>query len=675
MKSLSEVQIADGYAPGEGVDAVKDIYLPCLSNCNKHKRVTFSFNSSALATLSEGLEALIENDGSLELVIGDTLSFNEERSIKEGEKAKNKGFQDICLARLNLLFQEENLNKDDFKYKLGLLTNLIGSDKLTIKFAFKKERLNPDAYDISKQHTKIAIFEGNNDELVVWGGSSNLSNSGLKDNLEEFSVFKSWDVESGYNRHAPRLLKTWKSLWNDNLEDWKVEEVPGEFYEKWKKRFPKRNEVKKKKRDKIKYQIDPKIWNHKKEAIEIFLEKKKGILAMATGTGKTKTALEVAKILYGNKDINSVIICTGRKNLLDQWTQEIYEWKEKCNFEDLIVNRQYDNHRDIRKFVASNENKIFLISRNAKWLAELFGGLEKAKKEKCLIIHDEIHGLGADSFESNLPKEGGQSDFKYRLGLSATPEREHDEEGTEFIISEIGPVIYTFKLEDAIKKGILCPFNYHPISFWLSEEEQEEKKSEWSKFHASKNSDDPMRPEELYRKLADINKKAESKHQVFREFMEIEENKEKTKQTILFASTTEQGDRSTNVIRKTTSNYKTFYSGEDSTYLERFSAGEIDCLVTCHVISEGIDIQSLKNVILFSSDRALLETTQRIGRCLRTDPNDPDKIANVIDLVLDYDVLSDLNKTNYDDDSIDEKSDWRRATWLTELSKVRKENE
>ena len=65
----------------------------------------------------------------------------------------------------------------------------------------------------------------------------------------------------------------------------------------------------------------------------------------------------------------------------------------------------------------------------------------------------------------------------------------------------------------------------------------------------------------------------------------------------------------------------------------QFARGEIDCLITCHRISQGIDIRALQNVFLFASARAKLETIQRIGRCFCTDPANPDKRARVIDFV------------------------------------------
>ncbi|MGK7959983.1 MAG: helicase-related protein [Crocosphaera sp.] len=94
-------------------------------------------------------------------------------------------------------------------------------------------------------------------------------------------------------------------------------------------------------------------------------------------------------------------------------------------------------------------------------------------------------------------------------------------------------------------------------------------------------------------------------------------------------------------MHKHTADYRTYYSEEDPSYLKAFAKGEIDCLIACHKISQGIDIKSLKNVILFSSARAKLETIQRIGRCLRTDPESPNKKATIVDFVVEVEEIKD----------------------------------
>ena len=153
IKQFSQIEIADGSSPGEGVDTVEEIYTPrFLANCTKHQRLTFSFSSNVLLELVHGIEALIDNGGSIDLVIGQPVTEQEEKSINLGTKDANKrgGYDELCLLRLKQLFREieeiEDPNKKEgLPFKLGLLTNLIGSGRLNIKFSFKKTRIeNPE---------------------------------------------------------------------------------------------------------------------------------------------------------------------------------------------------------------------------------------------------------------------------------------------------------------------------------------------------------------------------------------------------------------------------------------------------------------------------------------------------------------------------------------------------
>ena len=93
------------------------------------------------------------------------------------------------------------------------------------------------------------------------------------------------------------------------------------------------------------------------------------------------------------------------------------------------------------------------------------------------------------------------------------------------------------------------------------------------------------------------------------------------------------GSQLLEIIHRFTHLYRTYYADDEHSHLVEFSRGAIDCLVTCHKISQGIDIRLLKTVVLFSAARAKLETIQRIGRCLRIDPSNPGKRARVINFV------------------------------------------
>ena len=166
-----------------------------------------------------------------------------------------------------------------------------------------------------------------------------------------------------------------------------------------------------------------------------------------------------------------------------------------------------------------------------------------------------------------------------------------------------------------------------------------------------------MSDEEVWMEIARVYKTSRAKLPVFDDF--IRENQQLLERCIVFVETQEYGYEVLESIHKYRLDFHTYFSGEDSETLKRFARGELECLITCHRVSEGIDIRSLNSVILFSSARARLETIQRMGRCLRTDPDKPEKVANIVDFIRQSD--QDGKQT----------ADEERAEWLSGLSHVR----
>lgn len=168
-----------------------------------------------------------------------------------------------------------------------------------------------------------------------------------------------------------------------------------------------------------------------------------------------------------------------------------------------------------------------------------------------------------------------------------------------------------------------------------------------------------MSNEELWTEIAKVYKTAEMKPFVFANYLET--NPAVLEHCILFVETRAYGEPILELLHRYTHLYRTYYAKDDREHLVDFAQGEIDCLVTCHRISQGIDIRSLNTVVLFASARAKLETIQRIGRCLRVDPLQPDKRALVVDFV----------RPACPSDPVPN-ADQERCAWLTELATVRK---
>ena len=474
-------------------------------------------------------------------------------------------------------------------------------------------------------------------------GSINDSIHGFQ-NYESIKVFKTW---AGTKEYVESDAERFNRLWYCKDSNLKIYTTPEAIKQKiFKLRTADRPyHLVKKPNNK---------WAHQDKAVSCFMEKEHGILAMATGTGKTVTAMKIINKLFEENKIRRVVITMFGNDLLDQWAKQMRD-----NYKNKQIYYQYETHKDLNKFIMHPDNAILLISRDAGNLTKLLnllGRMPGDYKNDTLFIFDEVHGAGSNSFVENLT--GRISPYRYRLGLSATPEREYDDIGNEFLQTEIGDIIFTFSLEDAIRKGILCEFDYIPLPYVLTEEEKAKKKKIIAAFNAKKEAGEAVDEKDMFTQLARINKIAIDKINEFESF--ISHNTELLKKSIIFVQEMEYGIKLQDVLVKYTDRYHTYYADDEKSNLDDFAEGRIDCLLTCKKISEGIDISSVTNIFLFASDRSKLVTTQRIGRALRLDKKNPNKKATVIDFILDDFTENDNN------------ADQDRKEWLTKLSETRR---
>ncbi len=393
-------------------------------------------------------------------------------------------------------------------------------------------------------------------------------------------------------------------------------------------------------------------WIHQDKAIDCFLREESGILEMATGTGKTRTAIRIMETLFRENKVDQILVLTYGNDLLEQWYRELLL---RC--QDTILFRWYGNYNEFSRFqITKAKEKIILISREGERIKYVLGRL-KDLGERTLLVFDEVHGAGSEGFRKAVENE--IPFFHYRLGLSATPIREFDQEGSVFLEKAIGPVIFHFDIADAIKNGILCCFRYIPLHYQLTSEEKKKKQNIIAAYEQKRKKGIAFQEEDLYRDLARVNKLAINKISLFQEY--IQKEPQILERCIIFVETREYGLALQKMLLSYIYKFHTYYGNDDSSNLRKFARGQIDCLITCKKISEGIDIQSVKNIVLFSSDRSKLATTQRIGRSLRKSPADREKVASIVDFIYDSGKSEDVT------------ADSEREQWLTELSKVREE--
>ncbi len=615
-------------------DITEELYKPCLLWATRFDRGVGYFTSGWLKCNIEGLSDFAFRGGKMRLITSPIISNADADAIIAANENDGTAYKLLDKALSQNL---ESLKNEMEKDILNTFAWLIYDGIVELRFAVPCKSLSDGNF-----HDKFGIFYKELDALS-FSGSLNDSVHGFS-NYESIKVFSTW---SGTGIYVEEDIGRFNRLWerqDQNLKIFTITQAIKEMIFKF--RTSNRPYFIQKEKNK---------WIHQDRAIECFLLKEHGILAMATGTGKTVTAMKIADNLFDDHKIRRVVITMYGNDLLDQWAKQLRE-----HFTDKSIYYHYAYQKMMNNFIMHPDNSILLISReadNLKKLLDLFDRSPGNYKEDTLFIFDEVHGAGANSFVRTL--SGRLSQYKYRLGLSATPEREYDDAGNNFLQQEIGDIIFEFSLKDAIKKGILCEFNYIPLPYILSEEEREKKRRIIATFNAKKKNGEFVNEADMFTKLSLVNKTAINKIEEFEAL--IAKHRHLLNKCIIFVQTMEYGELLQKVLIKYTDRYHTYYADDEKTNLEKFSSGDIDCLVTCKKISEGIDISCVTNIFLFSSDRSKLITTQRIGRALRLDKNNPNKIANVIDFI-----LNDSDKEN------DIDSDHERREWLKDLSQTRR---
>jgi superfamily II DNA or RNA helicase len=614
----------------------EEFYEKCFEWASYYDRAVGYFTSSWIRDNAGGLSKFAINSGNVRWIISPILGAEDLKAVESGFKfdEENQKYQNILDFSLDEL--KKNLETDT----INTVAWMVYDEILEFRFAVPKKDLHGDFHD------KFGIFTDNDNNSLSFNGSINDSAKG-NENYESIKIFRTW---TGLNDFVEDDKKRFQKLWDDEDPNVSVLKLPDAIK---KKIFELRSDDRPYKKPEKNVVINK--WRHQDEAVEAFIREKNGILEMATGTGKTKTAISIINKLIQTGEISTVVVTVDGTDLLDQW------YKILLLNTNLKGYRYYESHKELAGFLLNNKGSFLLVSRNEKFLSDALGKIKKNTFDSSIIICDEIHGLGSNALVRNL--SGKIVPFKYRLGLSATPEREYDEVGNQFIEAEVGRVIYRFSIEDAIKRGILCEFNYFPFEYELTEEDRENLKKIIAAFHAKRQAGEFVDENLLYTQLAAVRKLSPAKIPIFRDL--VKRNPQLLDRCIIFVETKEFGVAIQNIIINHVQDYHTYYGEDDRINLTKFANGEFKCLITSKRISEGIDIQSVNNIILLSADRAKLQTIQRIGRSLRIDPHNPEKKAAVVDFIC----IS--NKENLND--AESNSDIERKEWLEAISLIRKE--
>jgi len=617
-----------------------EFYIPALSRAIAYDRGVGYFTSNWLRLAASGLAKFAGNGGKARIIASPKLDRDDCAALNQGVDARNSALLRAALqGTLDEL--ERNLEHDT----LAAIAWMIADGLIDFRIAIPTGELDGDFHD------KFGIFRDSSGNSVAFHGSPNDSEKAFR-NYESISVYYSW-IDGREALRVQNEQERFNLIWDNGDINLRVYDLPDAI---------RRNLIEFTTRSDRPYAAPSGAstsgdgrWQHQRDAIAEFLKKKSGILEMATGTGKTRTALTISEELCERGLVNTAIVVAHGTDLLDQWH------KEFLRRSTLPVFRAYERYHEGQAFLNNPSGTILLTSRQA--LVDILPKLRTGVYPKSLLICDEVHGMGSPALVGALA--GRLKPFAYRLGLSATPEREYDDDGNRFIEDEIGPIIFRFGLKDAIKRGILCEFDYVELEYEFSDEDRTALRQAIRRYHAQVRTGDARPIESLYQDIARIRKLSKEKIPPFQRYVSAHPNV--LQRSLIFVETAEYGMHVQEILMRMHVDFHTYYGDDDRANLELFARGQLDCLLTCHRISEGIDIQSVNNIVLFAASRARLETVQRLGRCLRIDPRNPSKRAAVIDFI--------RIEQEDDDNPTDELgADEERRDWFRDLALTRRES-
>jgi DNA phosphorothioation system restriction enzyme len=367
------------------------------------------------------------------------------------------------------------------------------------------------------------------------------------------------------------------------------------------------------------------------QAVVNWLENKgRGTLKMATGSGKTIIALAIAVELYQQIGLKVLLIICPYRHLVTQWQREC----EKFNLQPMIAMTRADNWQgelsnQLYNLNTNSQAFLTIITTNSTLISASFQSQLKYFPAKTMIVGDEAHNLGSTRLESSLPRNIG-----LRLALTATPERQYDEVGTEAILNYFGSIIQPeFTLADAIKQGALVRYLYYPVFVELTASEAINyanltKRIGWV-LNKNPNFQDNDTLTSLLTKRSRLIATAANKLTCLKELMV---SRLDTSHTLFYCgdgyldNNVRQIDAVTRLLGQElgyrVNTYTTDTSLEEREHLRRqFESGELQGLVAIRCLDEGIDIPAIKTAIILASTSNPRQFIQRRGRILRPHPN------------------------------------------------------
>lgn len=644
------------------------------------------FSSSAINVLALGFAKFISNGGKMKLIINQFLSPKDKDMLIKGETSEPK---DFGFSWRNFKEIKESLSSRG-EHFFNCVAFLISKNRIEIVVV-------EPTLTRGIEHPKSGVFNDGTNK-IYFSGSCNFSQFGILENKENITVRQGWsghipDIKAIEEEEAEfdkifshqdnevrylssnEIVEVISSNYSGKeLEDLIKEETKllqdiKQSYTKHNKTHKILNELEKDLDKIIHINLKPFFPYEKRYEfqIEAYNNWKKnnyqGIFAMATGTGKTVTALNCLLNLYDIENGYLCLIVVPTEILLKQWKKEC----KKFNFRKIIlVSSKHPNWMEKlileTEFLKNDISRSFvIISTYQSFAKDKFQRILGKLTNNVLFICDEAHNLGSSNLKELLPS----IELKKRIALSATPSRYYDPKGTQAIeafFNDKEPYIANYSLGEAIAKKILCQYHYYPRFVTLEEEEFNEYHkitASLMKYFNSQSqsfSDNPNLEKLLLKRKRIIHKAKNKKKSLIQTLIELETIKGNLDYTLVFVPEgydvdygineepvcNDEYNKLTNtyareIINKFPSCTVEIYESATS-YVNKegiingFESGKVSVLCSMRCLDEGVDIPRIEAAVFCSSTGNPRQFIQRRGRVLRT--HDLKPIAYIFDLIV-----------------------------------------
>lgn len=656
---LKRIELKSEYNTDDD-NIIGKLYRPCLENSINYDRAVGYFRANIYRELGEDLLNFVIKGGKVRIVCSPNVPEPDEIAAREGYALRGERTSGEVQKDLLRILKLMSNNPKDLDC-LDMLRLLIEKGSLELFVAVRPGGI---------YHRKIGMFSDKYGNKVVFSGSGNetlWAIGSIEDwvNDEDFDVYRNWgnDFEvykAGIKeQHLIDLFsggagRTFVRPLNEIEREYLNKFRSFNIYEDCRPGAKERTSLFNKKREK--HEIKP--YSYQKDAIDAWIEAGMvGMLSMATATGKTYTALfAIEKLLEQSKPILIVVPTTI---LLSQWKKNISTIYSDVPI--LLAGGEYNwrSRTDKRIFISELNLPRIILSTMATASSDDF--LEYLGQANDLVlIADEAHRLGSPTYRRIL-----KLNYYAKLGLSATPERLFDIEGSKALFTAFGEKpVYYLPIEARVRLNIddekqvpilgyfLSRYDYYFYTVDLKNYEQEkwdELTSKISRLYAQMKSrektgeevETESRLKLLLIQRAKIVKKAENKLHVVSKV--IKERYPSNGRWIIYCEDEDQLNSILEILKIDHKNKVILKYHSKMTHFDRensikYFENNPSIIVSIRCLDEGVDVPQADGAIILASSSNPRQYIQRRGRVLRKALNK--EKATIIDVL----VLPEINE-------------------------------